>query len=497
MGFRDIRKFNDALLAKQVWRLLHDTSSLFYRVFKAKFFPHGSILDCPTTTRGSYAWQSILKVRDVILKGAVWRVGNGQSINIWDQRWLLEDHHRKIITPSPTILLHCTVDQLITKPQMTWDHSLIDSLFSPYDAEAIKQIPLSNQDHADKIIWPSNTNGEYTVRSGYRFLVDEEDKNLPGCSTPNPLQDIWRSIWSLKIPRKCQMFAWKASREALPTKLNLQKRHIPVGTICEICGEKDEDAIHALWSCKQLQSVWSNEVWAQSLQNSPMMDFADLLSKVLQHGRDSEPELFIIICWALWQRRNKIRLHQEVDSINQVGLQAKSYLEEYMSENELSKSKPQPALAVRWMPPRKHKYKVNYDGAVFKETNEAGIGVIVRDSFGLVMASLTQKVRFPHSVPSIEAWAVKRSIQFVLEIGLTEAEFEGDSQTIVAALNDPKPSLAPFGLLITDAKVLASKLQSYSFSHVKRQGNQLAHALARKLFLVIALRSGWNLFHQT
>ena len=96
------------------------------------------------------------------------------------------------------------------------------------------------------------------------------------------------------------------------------------------------------------------------------------------------------------------------------------------------------------------------------------------------MASLTQKVLFPHSVPSIEAWAVKRAIQFVLEIGLTEAEFEGDSQIIVSALNNSHPSLASYGLLITDAKVLASKLQNFSFSHVKRQGNQLAHALARK-----------------
>jgi hypothetical protein len=158
-----------------------------------------------------------------------------------------------------------------------------------------------------------------------------------------------------------------------------------------------------------------------------MEDFANLFSKVLHHGKDSEPEIFIIICWALWQRRNKIRLHQEVESINLVGSKAKCYLEEYTRETEHDKPQPQPALVVRWQPLRKHRYKVNYDGAVFKETNEAGIGVIVRDSRGLVMASLIQKVRFPHSVPSIEAWAVKRSIQFVLEIGLTEAEFEGDS----------------------------------------------------------------------
>ena len=75
---------------------------------------------------------------------------------------------------------------------------------------------------------------------------------------------------------------------------------------------------------------------------------------------------------------------------------------------------------------------------------------------------------------------MKKSIQFALEIGIIEAEFEGDYQTIVNALNAQHPSLAPFGLLIADAKELANKLQNFSFSHVKREGNCLAHALARK-----------------
>ena len=306
------------------------------------------------------------------------------------------------------------------------------------------------------------------------------DKSLPGSSTPNPLQQTWRTIWSLHIPKKCQMFAWKASCEALPTKLNLHQRRLPIDPTCEICGECNEDVIHALWSCKQLQPVWEKETWLQSILSTPFVDFADLLTKVLHHGRDSEPEIFITLCWALWQRRNKLRLHQEVDPISQVGPKTKSYLEEYLKETDQSKTQAQPAPEARWTPPRLLRYKVNYDGAVFKETNEAGIGIIVRDSSGLVMASLVQKVLFPHSIPSIEAWAAKRSIQFALEIGLTEAEFEGDSQIIVTALKDTYPSLAPFGLLIEDAKGLARKLQQFSFSHVKRQGNSLAHALARK-----------------
>ena len=67
MGFKELQKFNDAMLAKQVWRLLENKTSLFHRFFKAKFFPNGVIFYAKED-KGSFAWKSILKGREVIKK---------------------------------------------------------------------------------------------------------------------------------------------------------------------------------------------------------------------------------------------------------------------------------------------------------------------------------------------------------------------------------------------------------------------------------------------
>ena len=82
MGFRDMQNFNDALLAKQVWRLLHHKDTLFYKVFSAKYFSNRNVMEAPVHPRSSFAWRSILRARKVIHHGAIWRVRDGESIKI-------------------------------------------------------------------------------------------------------------------------------------------------------------------------------------------------------------------------------------------------------------------------------------------------------------------------------------------------------------------------------------------------------------------------------
>ncbi len=88
--------------------------------------------------------------------------------------------------------------------------------------------------------------------------------------------------------------------------------------------------------------------------------------------------------------------------------------------------KPRSSEAIKWVPPAIGRYKVNFDGAIFSNTKEAGLGVIIRNAQGEVIGSLCQRVPFPHSVEAMEASAARCAIQFAKDLGFMVIDLEGD-----------------------------------------------------------------------
>ena len=137
---------------KKTWRLLHDKNSLFYRVFKVKFFPNNLVMEASSPSSASYAWKSILRGREVIQRGASWRVGDGKSINIWEDRWLPRKHFPKVLSSRSNILPSTKVCSLIDEDQKCWRIDLLESAMLSFEATMIKSIHLRNMEQPDELI---------------------------------------------------------------------------------------------------------------------------------------------------------------------------------------------------------------------------------------------------------------------------------------------------------------------------------------------------------
>ena len=150
MGFRDIHSFNLAMLAKQCWRLIENFGSLCARVLRAKYYPTGDILNCQLKKGSSYVWQSIWSGIQTFKKGYIWRVGNGEKINIWDDCWIPNSASKKVLPVRRNQVL-TKVNELIDPITGEWDEMLIRENFWHIDAERILQILLFHVEIEDYV----------------------------------------------------------------------------------------------------------------------------------------------------------------------------------------------------------------------------------------------------------------------------------------------------------------------------------------------------------
>ena len=173
MGFKDIEKFNDSLLAKQVWRMINNPDSLCHRMFKARFFLNCSILEAKDPTLGSYAWKSIIGARGVIREGMVWRIGNGQSVRIREDKWLPVQSNRSVISSLPSVVPETKVSSLINPELRGWNSTLMNQLFLPHETTIICSMPLSIRLPLTKLYGASllRVCSQQRVPTSFLFLV--------------------------------------------------------------------------------------------------------------------------------------------------------------------------------------------------------------------------------------------------------------------------------------------------------------------------------------
>ncbi|KAH9735375.1 reverse transcriptase domain-containing protein [Citrus sinensis] len=362
LGFRDFSCFNQALIAKQGWRLIQNPEALMARVLKAKYFKNSSFMDAKLGSNPSFVWRSILWGRQIIHKGSRWRIGNGEQVYVYKSNWIPRPENLKPLSIQ-TLHPNSVVANLISN--QTWKEDVISQNFSEEDAARIKRIILPSSPQLDQLIWHFDKHGNYSVKSGYQLSLRLKSPDL--ASSSDLSKTHWKIIWSMEIPEKIKIFMWRAAQNMLPTAYNLWKRKAIKEPMCGRCSKEKEDGFHALIGCKYANKVWK---LTDFHQNMKMLAQQDLLSTLQEMGKIAsrkDMELIIATCWSIWSSRNLfIFKGKEEDAQISVG-RAAAIVESYrrikipatqtVSQNQSNNQQ-------TWLPPPNGWYKVNVDAAI-------------------------------------------------------------------------------------------------------------------------------------
>ena len=166
----------------------------------------------------SPVWRAIEGVKDIIVKGACYLIGDGSSINVWLDPWVpwIQGFIPKLAQPA-FVETPIMVSMLIDTTAHCWNESQVCYLFEAESTEAILSIPLAASRQEDKLIWVPNAKGEFTSKSTYNI------------ANPHPNQSslsdkMWKNIWKIRVPERVKMLLWRIATNTIPVKEVLGQR---------------------------------------------------------------------------------------------------------------------------------------------------------------------------------------------------------------------------------------------------------------------------------
>ncbi|GJU81545.1 reverse transcriptase domain-containing protein [Tanacetum coccineum] len=177
--------FNKALLAKQGWRLIKYPNSLMARVLKARYFPSSSFLDAKVRYRPSFVWRSICSAIRLINQGFAWNIGNGQSVDIWNDKWL---SGISLLELRPSECVFQKVRDLMVDDGSAWDVVKVHTLFPIEIVRRILSTPIASH-RSDTLFW------EGTPHGATRLLQEFQDAAMRGNAQKGTNVNLLASIW--------------------------------------------------------------------------------------------------------------------------------------------------------------------------------------------------------------------------------------------------------------------------------------------------------------
>lgn len=246
-------EMNKALLAKVGWRLIHDDHSLWAKVLRSKYKVKDTLDLSWLTVKGTWSstWRSVcVGLREVVIPGINWVIGDGKSIRFWQDKWLIDEPLCKVaLLDIPNGFENLRVVDY-WKNGTGWTIEAIDqfvraSLITNLWALVVDAVTGAR----DRLSWGESSSGQFTVSSAYSLFTRD--------STPRQdMGNLFSKVWRVVAPERVQVFLWLGVNQVIMTNVERRRRHLSVSGMCQVCKGGDETIIHILRDCPAMEGVW-------------------------------------------------------------------------------------------------------------------------------------------------------------------------------------------------------------------------------------------------
>ncbi|KAM1498581.1 hypothetical protein ACFX10_021399 [Malus domestica] len=428
LGLRCFTEFNNALLAKQCWRLLSEPNSLWASVIKGRYFPNCSFFDAKRGGRASWAWSSLLVGREIIRGGAHWQIMNGKDVRVWVDKWLpsIPSGHPSPLGSVP-VSLNLRVNSLLSTDYGSWEIDFLKPFLVEEEIKAIYETHSGDPSSNDRLVWPFVKNGIYSVKSGYHWAMTRNIQQRIGNPHRSALipKQVWKCVWKLEVQPKIRSFMWRSLQEAVATNVNLFMRRSSSSTLCPICNRYEESLVHLFLQCSWVEeAIWLGSIVGLANGQSGVRN--DMLSYVAT------------TCWFIWKARCNFLFNQQPivpRQIIAVITQSVAAFKEYTQATVCSLPISVNGLVsdVQWSPPCVGFIKINVDASWLRSGAPGFVGVVARDDEGRFMAAIRRRVT-ASSVAVAEALAVLHGCELGRSMGWNFVIVESDSQESISCI---------------------------------------------------------------
>ncbi|GKA75562.1 putative RNA-directed DNA polymerase [Tanacetum coccineum] len=319
LGLRKLNVFNTALISTHIWSIISLKESLWVKWIHVYKLRGRNFWDISLCGNMSWGWRKILQVRPLIRQFIWYRLGDGNMVSAWFDRWCLLSPLSDLVTPRDIhragFDMSTKVHDVIINGNWKWPNDWLVKYPPLYTIPVPSLVPNS----LDRLIWKSIND----VDSGFSVATVWE------CIRPRGEEIDWYDlVWfSHNIPRHA-IHLWLVIKRKLKTQDKLRQWDVSSNTNlnllqCPLCKRQPDSHDHLFFECIFSLQVWSQLQVFTGVPNMPSsLDLIVDILKPISRKRSARNVIvklvFAASCYFIWQERNNRLFKNQKRSEDQV-----------------------------------------------------------------------------------------------------------------------------------------------------------------------------------